>query len=188
MGATSTLQAEHNKAMACLEKGDFAQALVSLKAVMGQVPGNEEIGRALRRLGRAAGKGALGMELDSEEALALYRCSLDAYLAMGETIVDPVDCNLLRVVCFNLGTYYHRLEQYPEAIRHYQDAFVLGPQHIDTPTNLAACLTSSGRALEAVEVVNAALKYNPTSADLLTRKKMAMDAAKLAEARTAPKA
>src|SRR5256885_979721 len=55
------IRAEHNRGMAALESGDLGAALAALRAVMVAVPGNEEISRALFRLARLAGNGALGL-------------------------------------------------------------------------------------------------------------------------------
>jgi tetratricopeptide (TPR) repeat protein len=180
------IRAEHDRGMAYLESGDLGPALAALRTVITAIPGNEEVSRALRRLARSAGNGALGQSLDSVAAIELYKWSLEAYLAIGQTITDPVDTGLLRVVSFNLGAHYHRLGRFPEAIRHYQDAIILGPEHEDTPNNLAEVLTDAGRPLEALEVVEAALRYHPDSANLRYRKDKAREAAGLTKQKVAP--
>ena len=168
---------DYAKAMALLETGDFAAALTALRGVMEDLPGNEQVGRALVRLGRGAAQAAMLRPVESEEARALYDCALAAYLAIGGTISDPADCGLLRAVCFNLGCYYDGRGLYAEAIRHYRDAWTLGPQHADTPNNLSRILIKAGQPREALALLKEAMQYHPNSATLLERKQQALLAA-----------
>jgi len=171
------LQSDYRSAMTSLDAGDFAAALAIMQRVSDSLPGNEQVMRALRRIGHAAAQAAMTQPPDSDEALDRYRWALAAYLAMGRTITDRQDCSLLRAVCFNLGAIYHRRKQYDLAVTHYRDALVLGPDHSDTPTNLADVLTEAGRALEAIEVVDAALLHHPDLPQLKHRRAMALSAA-----------
>lgn len=162
---------------ALVEAGDFPAALQALRGVMETLPGNEQVGRALVRLGRAAAKAAMQHPLATAEARELYDCALSAYLATGRTITDPVDCGLLRAVCFNLGCHYEGRELFAEAIRHYRDAWTLGPDHEDTPNNLSQVLVKAGQPLEALALLKDALQRHPNSATLLHRKQQALQAA-----------
>jgi len=176
----ANLSSDYDKGMALLEAGNFAAALPALQGVMEAVPGNEQVDRALVRLARSAAQAAMKLPLETDAARLLYECSLSAYLAIGRTIADPVDCSLLRAVCFNLGCHFGARRLYPEAIRHYRDAWTLGPQHEDTPNNLAQVLINDGQPLEALALLKEALSHHPNSAVLLHRRKQALEAAKQA--------
>jgi tetratricopeptide (TPR) repeat protein len=170
------LQSDYQSAMASLRGGDFAAALATMQAMSESLPGNEQVLRALRQLGHEAAQAAMALSPDSDEALDRYRWALAAYLAMGRTITDRQDCALLRAVCFNVGALYHRRKLYDLAIQHYRDALVLGPEASDTPTNLADVLTEAGRPSEAIDVVDAALRFHPDLPQLKHQKAMALRA------------
>jgi tetratricopeptide (TPR) repeat protein len=171
------VDAGYDRGMRLLEGGDFLAALPLLRTVMEAVPGNEQIVRTLLRLGRGAAQAALALPVQTPEAAELYECSLAGYLATGSTISGKADCDLLRAVCFNLGAYYHGRALYPQAIRHYQDALLLNPDHDDAPNNLAQVLIEDGQPLEALAMLTAAMQRHPKSAVLQHRKEQALKAA-----------
>jgi tetratricopeptide (TPR) repeat protein len=171
------LQSDYDHGIALLDAGDFVAALAILQKVSKAIPGNEQILRALRRLGHEAAGAAMALPIASDEALDFYQAALAAYLAMGRTITDPHDRALLRAVCFNIGAHYHGHKRYDLAIQHYRDALLLGPEYSDTPTNLAGALTESGRAEEAIEILDAALRYHPEMPQLKYQMAMALEAA-----------
>ena len=173
----ASLTSDYEKAIALLDSGDFPAALQCLRGVMEALPGNEQVVRALVRLGRAAGQAAMHLPVATDEACQLYQCSLSAYLATGQTISDAIDCGLLRAVCFNLGSHFDGRELYAESIRHYRDAWMLGPEYEDTPNNLAQALIKHGQPLEALEILKEALERHPDSAVLKHRKTQALEAA-----------
>lgn len=179
--SATDLNSEHDKAIRLLQAGDFLAALAPLQTVIAAIPGNEQIARSLVRLGRGAAQAALKLSPQDNEARELYECSLAAYLAIGGTITDRVDCGLLRAVCFNLGAHYHGHKLYQEAIRHYRDALVLGPEFDDTPNNLAQVLIEDGQPLEALAMLKTAMQRHPDSATLQHRKEQALKAASRSE-------
>ena len=172
----SGLGSEYDKGIAHLEGGDFPAALIALRAVMDIVRGNEQIARALVRVGRGSAQAAMRLPLETAEARQLYECSLAAYLAIGGTITDPADCRLLRAVCFNLGSHCAGHKLNAEAIRYYRDAWLLSPDHEDTPNNLAQILIMDGQPLEALALLEEAMQLHPNSAVLRHRKGEALKA------------
>lgn len=174
--AADGLSVDYQRGLTLLEGEDFLAALPPLRAVAEAIPGNEQVVRTLLRLGRGAAQAAMKLQLATVEAVALYECSLAAYLATGSTISDRVDCGLLRAVCFNLGAHYHGRALYPQAIRHYRDALLLDPTHEDAPNNLAQVLIDDGQPLEALAMLKSAMQRHPTSTVLQHRKEQALKA------------
>lgn len=132
--------AEFSKAVAFLQRGQFAAAVSVFEAILRADPKNigagNLLGVALMRMGKLP-----------EAAAALEDVLL----------VEPHQ----PTTCYNLGTIFQLLDRHDDAVERFRQAIALKPDDAQAHNNLAVTLKKAGRLEEASEAYRRAIAIQP---------------------------
>lgn len=77
---------------------------------------------------------------------------------------------------YYLGVSHEGLGEIADADKQYREALELDPNLVEASANLSAILLDSGKAAQALEVIDRALKITPKHPDLLVNRALALEA------------
>jgi len=81
---------------------------------------------------------------------------------------DPNDANLL----YQIGNVYYDSQQYPEAVKYYENSLRIDPKATDVRTDMGTAYHLMGQPDQAIKEYDAVLKIYPTHANALLNRGM----------------
>lgn len=113
-------------------------------------------------MGTAAPGGMSGMQQPTPEQMR-HMADKQAETLLAQLKDKPKDPQLL----YNIGNIYYDTQQYPEAIKYYEQSLAQNPNAADVRTDMATAYYYSGDVDKALSEFDLVLKQNPKHANAL---------------------